>query len=401
MVIPLPLSLSPKLQPYDVIAPSPSEELVPLNEQESPEHETVNEAVGGLLEGGVLPPVLRLNSSTFGEPEPAPVTTPAVPLLTTWLRTVPGELFGDTCSTSAATPATCGVAIDVPLIVYVPERFRHLAPAGYGPGRALDQLVSLLDLGPTTLSVAGIRPPSVMQGRAFMGPHAAPPRQWLHAGRDRMDERIDLSRAIGDGRYLYIRNFRPDRRQGEYLAYMFETPTTQVWKAWHDAGRLTPAQDAFWSEKAPEELYDLAADPDAVRNLAGEPAQAATLGRMREALREHLRETGDLGLLPEVDMHRRRGTRVPYALSRDAGAYPVDRVLAAADRASLREAANAGLHLSVRELLNTLAGVGETVLLYHDGGKGRPRAQRMLTDMDATQQRLADLFSIQRYAPTR
>jgi transposase len=66
-----------------------------------------------------------------------------------------------------------------------------------------------------------------------------------------------------------------------------------------------------------------------------------------------------------------------------------------------REAANAGLHLSVRELLNTLAGVGETVLLYHDGGKGRPRAQRMLTDMDATQQRLADLFSIQRYAPTR
>jgi transposase len=66
-----------------------------------------------------------------------------------------------------------------------------------------------------------------------------------------------------------------------------------------------------------------------------------------------------------------------------------------------REAANAGLHLSVRELLNTLAGVGETVLLYHDGGKGRPRARRMLTDMDPTQQRLADLFGIHRYAPTR
>ena len=47
-----------------------------------------------------------------------------------------------------------------------------------------------------------------------------------------------------------------------------------------------------------------------------------------------------------------------------------------------REAENAGLHLSVRELLATLAGIGETVLLYHDGGKGRPRARRMLTDMD-------------------
>ncbi|MHB0981359.1 MAG: IS1634 family transposase, partial [Thermoleophilia bacterium] len=66
-----------------------------------------------------------------------------------------------------------------------------------------------------------------------------------------------------------------------------------------------------------------------------------------------------------------------------------------------REAERAGLHLSVRELLATLAGVEETVLLYHDGGKGRPRARRMLTDMTPTQRRLAELFNIQRYAPTR
>lgn len=66
-----------------------------------------------------------------------------------------------------------------------------------------------------------------------------------------------------------------------------------------------------------------------------------------------------------------------------------------------REAKNAGLHLSVRELLAELAGIGETVLLYHDGGKGRPRARRMLTDMTPTQQRLADLFDIHQWAPTR
>jgi transposase len=66
-----------------------------------------------------------------------------------------------------------------------------------------------------------------------------------------------------------------------------------------------------------------------------------------------------------------------------------------------READNAGLHMSVRELLNTLAGIGETVLLYHDGSKGRPRARRMITDMDPTQQRLAELFAINRFAPTR
>ena len=52
-----------------------------------------------------------------------------------------------------------------------------------------------------------------------------------------------------------------------------------------------------------------------------------------------------------------------------------------------RHADHAGLHLSVRELLDHLAGIEETVLLYHDGGKGRPRAQRMLTDMTPTQQR--------------
>jgi hypothetical protein len=66
-----------------------------------------------------------------------------------------------------------------------------------------------------------------------------------------------------------------------------------------------------------------------------------------------------------------------------------------------RDADRAGLHLSVRELLAELAGIGETVLLFHDGGKGRPRAQRMLTDMTPTQQRLAGVFDIHRYAPTR
>lgn len=66
-----------------------------------------------------------------------------------------------------------------------------------------------------------------------------------------------------------------------------------------------------------------------------------------------------------------------------------------------RVAAHAGLHLSVRELLDQLAGIGETVLLHHDGGKGRPRAQRLLTDMTDTQRALAEQFNIDRYAPTR
>ena len=66
-----------------------------------------------------------------------------------------------------------------------------------------------------------------------------------------------------------------------------------------------------------------------------------------------------------------------------------------------RQAEQAGMHLSVRELLHELSGIGETVLLHHDGGKGRPRTQRLLTDMNKTQHHLYDLFGLDRYAPTR
>jgi transposase len=66
-----------------------------------------------------------------------------------------------------------------------------------------------------------------------------------------------------------------------------------------------------------------------------------------------------------------------------------------------RQAQRAGHDLSVRALLHELSGIGETVLLYHDGGKGRPRAQRLLTDMTPTQRQLADLFNIDQYAPAR
>jgi len=66
-----------------------------------------------------------------------------------------------------------------------------------------------------------------------------------------------------------------------------------------------------------------------------------------------------------------------------------------------REAHHGGLDLSVRELLSALAGIEETVLLYPTGNKGRPRAQRILTDTDATQKRLYDLFHLSAYAPRR
>jgi transposase len=66
-----------------------------------------------------------------------------------------------------------------------------------------------------------------------------------------------------------------------------------------------------------------------------------------------------------------------------------------------RQAHQGGLDLSVRELLTNLAGIQETVLLYPTGNKGRPRAQRILTDTDPTQKRLYDIFGLDTYAPKR
>jgi hypothetical protein len=71
------------------------------------------------------------------------------------------------------------------------------------------------------------------------------------------------------------------------------------------------------------------------------------------------------------------------------------------DRSAWRQAAQAGLHLSVREMLDHLAGIGETIRLHHNGGKGRPHATRMVTDMTDTQRRLFDLFDLDRLRPTR
>ncbi len=69
-------------------------------------------------------------------------------------------------------------------------------------------------------------------------------------------------------------------------------------------------------------------------------------------------------------------------------------------RLMARQAAQVGMAMSVRELLGALGGIEETVLLYQ-GERGRPRAKRMLTEMDRTQARLYELFGLAAYAPTK
>lgn len=224
--------------------------------------------------------------------------------------------------------------LQVPLIVYIPPKFRHLAPPDYQPGGKTERLVGFVDLAPTVLSLAGVRPPEWMEGHAFLGPYASEPQPFLFGLRGRMDERYDLIRSVTDGRFVYIRNYMPYFPLGQHVTYMFQTPTTQVWRQLFDEGKLSQQQAYFWQRpRAPEELYDLETDPDEVNNLAGRPEYREVQSRLERALRDHILATRDLGFLPEPEIHSRAGTRTPYDYGHGRG-YPLPRILLAAERAS-------------------------------------------------------------------
>jgi len=198
--------------------------------------------------------------------------------------------------------------IHVPLIVRWPGKIP--------PGSVSDDLVSLLDLGPTVLSIAGVPIPSHMQGQAFLGDQRKAPREYIFAHRDRMDETYDMMRAVRDKRFKYIRNFFPGRPYAQYIAYMEEMPTMKemrrVYKEHRDAlspnydKAMTPAQLLFFRpEKPQEELYDVTIDLHEINNLADSPAHQIVLKRMRTALERWQKETVDLGLLPEDQLKER------------------------------------------------------------------------------------------------
>ncbi len=226
--------------------------------------------------------------------------------------------------------------LHVALIVHVPEKFKDLAPAGYKAGVTSDRLVGFVDFAPTLVSLAGAKPPEWMQGRAIMGAHAASPPKFQHGFRGRMDERYDLVRSVTDGRYVYVRQYMPHLIYGQHIDYMFQTPTTRLWKEMYEAGRLKPPQTHFWERKPPEELYDLQSDPDETRNLVGSPEHQAILAQLRIAQRDHALSIRDVGMLSEAEFHRRAavaGVSI-YEFGHDAATYPLERILDMADIAT-------------------------------------------------------------------
>jgi len=236
----------------------------------------------------------------------------------------------------------------VPLIARVPAKFRT---GGQGePGTVDDRLVSLMDLGPTVLNLAGVKVPEYVQGRAFLGPNLPPPREYVFGARDRMDERYDVIRVVRDKRYKYIRNYEPWKTYYQYMNTPEKGATMREIRRVDAEGKLPPAAARFMAPtKPPEELYDLQNDPHELVNLADSPEHRTALNRMREAHLAWVLETKDLGLILEPEIAAREqevGSR--YAILRQPGAETLMRRVR--DTASLTLAGREALPKLVRAL---------------------------------------------------
>ena len=239
--------------------------------------------------------------------------------------------------------------LHVPLVVFFPEKWQHLAPKEYQTGGSSDRMVGFIDLAPTMLSICGIKPKEWMQGHAFAGPHQTEAPKFSYGFRGRMDERVDLVRTVMGKRYVYLRQYMPHRIYGQYISYMFKTPTTQVWHDQFHAGKLNAAQSHFWKEKPAEELYDLQTDPDEVNNLVASPEHQAVLEEMRQAHKDWEKRIRDVGFLSEAEVHSRSKGSTPYEMGQDAAKYDFDTIFAAADLATRRDAKD------LPEIVNLLA----------------------------------------------
>lgn len=236
----------------------------------------------------------------------------------------------------------------VPLVVRVP---------GGTPGRIVDDFVSLPDLAPTFLEVAGVPRPAGMTAPSLLpallsdhGGQNDPARSFVITGRERhVDTARDGNlpypmRAIRTADHLYIRNFAPDRlplgrpgiasaggaadavalENNTLVAYPdMDASPTKAWLVRHGAaGEWRWLADYAFAPRPAEELYDLRADPDQIKNIAADPAQAAVRRELAARLDAALRDAGDPRLATDVPFEKPPFTEVEPRgrVSGDSGA---------------------------------------------------------------------------------
>ncbi len=267
----------------------------------------------------------------------------------------------------------------VPLIIRIPEKFKHLFPAKKS-GSKINRLVSFVDLAPTLLSIAGINIPDYYQGNAFLGSQKTEDPEYAFMFRGRMDERYDMSRAVRDSKYRYIRNYMPHRIYAQHLEYLWRAPSTRSWEQAYLSGNCNETQSVFWNSKPAEELYDTENDPWEVNNLATDPAYADIVNRMRTANREWMTRVKDAGFIPEADRVRRTGEMPVYDYIRTSG-FDLETVIKAAETASFGNVENLTLFQSyLKNEESSIRYWGATGLLIL-GEKAEPAKKELLISL--------------------
>ena len=191
--------------------------------------------------------------------------------------------------------------LHVPLVVRVPDNFKHLVPSANGT--RLDGFVSFIDFGPTTLHLAGVKVPSQVDGEAFLGKNiseaALNARNESFGYADRFDEKYDFIRSIRKGKYQYIRNYQPYLPDGLNNNYRYKNLAFVQWRELYNTGKLKGAARQFFDSKPSEMLFDCETDPHQVNNLANDPKYAEVLAELRETLQQTVKALPDLSFYPE------------------------------------------------------------------------------------------------------
>lgn len=212
--------------------------------------------------------------------------------------------FGDNGRIEARGIHWCyDTGLHVPMMVYIPENLKK--PENYLPGTISDQVISLIDINPTTLEFAGIPRPLNMQGRTFLGNSCGPEREYAFSARDRIDETVNRVRSVRGKRYHYIRNYYPDRHFTSLNRYKEKCFLVKpLMRELMAEGKLEGAAAELMSPTvAPEQLFDTVEDPHEINNLAdsNKPEHREALLRMRAALDTWIVETQDQGEFPEPE----------------------------------------------------------------------------------------------------
>ncbi len=165
-----------------------------------------------------------------------------------------------------------------------------------------DRLVSFTDLAPTVLSLANIKPPSYMDGKAFLGLYTSKPRSYVYGSSDRFDAHTDRIRSVRNKQYLYLKNYHSALSKYKDLDYRKQLPLMQEMLELQNNNRLNHIQGIWFESKTNEELYDCVSDPFNLNNVAGNPKYAEILEELRSKLVLKSKKQKDFAEIPESEM---------------------------------------------------------------------------------------------------